>query len=566
MALAVGQRFGDYEILGELGRGGMGAVYQARQFSLQRVVALKILPPHVANDPGLTARFEAEAIAVASLNHPNIVQVFAAGEHDGIRFIAMEYVEGESIGQRLKRCGRLPMTEALDVAYHVAAALDYAWLTAQLIHRDVKPDNIFLAANGTVKLGDFGIAKILREGASSVTMTGHVMGSPHFISPEQAHGHRDIDFRADIYSLGCAVHYMMTGRTVFEGPDFVSIILKHVNEEPATLSTLLPDCPVAIQELIARMLSKNREQRPQSYAELIGKILLARDEVTTWETSDARQRRRNYREQSANTSSRSIYVLAALVPFLIAGGYVYSKLHEQPPPRRETMTTLADASDRRDFIHSVSELAPLARIETVMEKLREVNPAFKGRERFTFEGDMITELSLPSKGVTNLWPITALRYLMVFRCTGSVTNQQRGDLMDLSPLAELSELVEVDVSWNPLHDLGPLRQVPLRILSCANTRVENLSPLQGREITELDISETRVRDLKPLAGMPLLEFRCNNARVSDLSALRNAPLRIIRADSRGLNADLVKSWKEIESINGLSLEEASKRLRQKGSL
>jgi serine/threonine protein kinase len=149
MALTVGQRFADFEILGEIGRGGMGAVYQARQVSLQRIVALKILPPHLARED-LTSRFQTEAVAAANLNHPNIVQVFAAGEHEGIRYIAMEFVEGESIQDRIKRLGRLPLTEALDIGYHVACALDHAWQTATLIHRDVKPDNIFLSTSGVV--------------------------------------------------------------------------------------------------------------------------------------------------------------------------------------------------------------------------------------------------------------------------------------------------------------------------------------------------------------------------------------------------------------------------------
>ncbi len=561
MALKVGQQFGDYEILGELGRGGMGAVYQARQLSLQRVVALKILPLHIADDAGLAARFQTEAIAAASLNHPNLVQVFAAGEHDGIRFIAMEYVEGESIGQRLKRFGRLPITEALDIAYHVATALDYAWQTAQLIHRDVKPDNIFLATNGTVKLGDFGLAKILREGVTSMTMTGHTMGSPHFISPEQAHGYRDIDFRADIYSLGCALHYMMTGRMVFEGPDFVSVILKHVNDEPALLHTLLPDCPGTIQTLLARMLMKDRDARPQSYAELIAQILLARDEAERWESSDARQRRRMAEEHGSGGRSHLAYVIAAIALILIACSYVYSKVSGRPTEARSNLITLADPSDRRDFVEMVRKLSPLDRIEAVMMKMRELNPAFTGQEKFTFEGEIITELSFPSFGVTNLWPITALPHLRLFRCAGASATKRHGNLADLSPLEELSELEEVDCSWNPVRDLKPLAMLPLKVLNCAGTQADDLAPLRGMPLSELDIADTKVRDVTPLAGMPLAELHCDNTRITDLSPLRNAPVKLLWCDVRVLHTDLVKSWKQIEEINGISATEIAKRLR-----
>jgi len=126
MALIPGEQFAGYEILAELGRGGMGAVYQARQLSLQRIVALKILPPHLATEKDHVARFQSEAVSAANLNHPNIVHIYAAGEFSGIEYIAMEFVEGETIQQRLRRCGRLPLTEALDIAYHIAGALDHA--------------------------------------------------------------------------------------------------------------------------------------------------------------------------------------------------------------------------------------------------------------------------------------------------------------------------------------------------------------------------------------------------------------------------------------------------------
>jgi serine/threonine-protein kinase len=395
MSLAVGQSFAGYEIVAELGRGGMGAVYQARQLSLQRFVALKILPAHLASDNDFIARFQSEAVAAASLNHPNIVQVYAAGESDGIEYIAMEFIEGETIQHRLRRCGRLPLTEALDIAYHVATALDYAWQQAQLIHRDVKPDNIFLAQNGTVKLGDFGLAKILRDGASSVTVTGHVLGSPHFISPEQARGQRDVDFRADIYSLGCTLHYMMTGRTVFEAPDFVSIIYKHVNDPPEPIHTLLPHCPAVVNRLLTRMLAKEREARQQTYAALREEIAAARNEAAIWEESDERQRKRMSVAEAETGKSRWAYAIAVLFSLFVAAGFVYSKRSGRSRPA-PNVTTLRDASDRRDFVQAVQRLPPLERVERVIAKLREVNPEFSGREKYTVEDDRVTELSFSS--------------------------------------------------------------------------------------------------------------------------------------------------------------------------
>jgi serine/threonine protein kinase len=558
MALAAGQVFGDYEIVGELGRGGMGTVYLARQKSLQRTVALKILPLHHAEDADLAARFQSEAVAAASLNHPNIVQVFATGEHDCIRFIAMEYVEGESIQQRIRRCGRLPMTEALDIAYHVAVALDAAWQAAQLIHRDVKPDNIFLSANGTVKLGDFGLAKMIREGASSLTITGRTMGSPHFISPEQAHAQRDIDFRADIYSLGCTLHYMLTGRMVFEGNEFLSIVLKHINDEPAPLCAYLQSCPPGVEKLLARMLAKKRDERPQTYATLIEELLHARTEAALWESSDERQRRR----MAAPQKTRWRFAAPALLLAVLTCGYFYLKPTGGAYGAAANVTTLADPSDRRDFVEAVHKLDPRDRVERVMEKLREVNPAFSGKRKVVIEDDeVVTELTISTVGVTNLWPLSALPHLRVLRCIGDATNKHRGDLVDLSPVAELIELEELDCSWNPVKILAPLTNILLNTLRCANTRVETLAPLRGLLLNELDVTATAVRELSPLAGAPLAELRCDQTRVRDLSPLKNAPLKAIWCDTRLVSDDLVRTWTQLESINGLPVAQARKGKR-----
>ncbi len=563
MALAAGQIFGDYEIIAGIGRGGMGAVYQARQISLQRIVALKVLPPHLADDADFQTRFQTEAIAAAGLNHPNIVQVFATGEHEGTRYIAMEFVEGESIQARVKRLGRLPITEALDVAYHVAVALAHAWDTAQLIHRDVKPDNIFLSTHGTVKLGDFGLAKFLREGASSVTLTGAAMGSPHFISPEQAHGQRDVDLRADIYSLGCTLHYMMTGRMVFEGPDFVSIVLKHVSEPPAPLHTLLRDCPASLERLLERTLSKERDKRHQTYAELIDQLLAARAEAAAWESGDTRLRRRMAASTSGRNSSRMVYFVAALLALVVATSMVFARRANRAGMAARRAHTLVDPSDRRDFVESVRKLAPLERVERVMAKMREVNPAFDSKEKYTVEDDVITELTFSTVGVTNLWPVCALPHLRALTVTGDAQNKRRGDLADLSPLREMLELEQVDCSWNAVTDLRPLAGLPLKGLHCAGTRVADLAPLKGMGLVELDFSSTPVQDISPLANAPLVELRCQDTRLRDLSPLRNAPIKMIWCDPRALHPELVRAWKDLEAINGAPPHELIRRLRPK---
>ncbi|MEO6740909.1 MAG: family 16 glycoside hydrolase, partial [Chthoniobacteraceae bacterium] len=249
----------------------MGAVYKARQTSLNRVVALKLLPAHFAGDPDFLARFKHEAMAAASLNHPNIVQVFAAGEDAGTHFFAMEYVEGESLGSRLERKGRIDPHEAIAVACHLAQALDYAWRKAQVIHRDIKPDNIFLSREGTVKLGDLGLAKVLGN-QSGLTQTGAAMGTPYYVSPEQAMGVKAIDFRADIYSLGCTIYHAMTGLPPYQGESAMSVMLQHVSQPAPKIQSVWPECPPPLIGLLDRMLRKRPEERHESYEALLRQL------------------------------------------------------------------------------------------------------------------------------------------------------------------------------------------------------------------------------------------------------------------------------------------------------
>ena len=274
-----GQTLGDFEILGRLGQGGMGAVYQARQTSLDRIVALKTLQASLAGDPEYIARFRREAKAAAGLNHPNLVQVYAAGENDGLHWFAMEYVEGESAQDRLKRKGRLDPAEAIAIAVHIATALDYGWRKAHLIHRDIKPDNIFLSSDGEVKLGDLGLAKHAGE-TQSLTMTGASMGTPHYMSPEQAEGKKDVDLRADIYSLGCALFHLVAGKQPYQGDTALAVMMKHVTAPVPEMTAAWPGSPGELSRVVLKMMQKDPAARQQSYAEVIADLRRAYDALT----------------------------------------------------------------------------------------------------------------------------------------------------------------------------------------------------------------------------------------------------------------------------------------------
>ncbi len=257
----------------------MGTVYKARQPKLNRFVALKVMSPELAQDPDFVARFKREAAAAASFSHPNAVQVFAAGEYERTPYIAMEFVDGVTLKEHIEQHGRLDARESIAVAVYVAQALQYGWNKARIIHRDIKPDNVFLSKTGEVKVGDLGLAKTVGGVTTSLTQTGMMMGSPHYISPEQARGESDIDFRADIYSLGCTLFHMLTGRPPYTGTDPLSVISKHVNEPPPAIFKVWPTCPIPLALVVGKMLAKHRHERPKSYEELLDQLQDVHDKL-----------------------------------------------------------------------------------------------------------------------------------------------------------------------------------------------------------------------------------------------------------------------------------------------
>jgi Tol biopolymer transport system component/predicted Ser/Thr protein kinase len=281
MALTSGTRLGPYEILSAIGAGGMGEVYRARDTRLDRIVAIKVLPTHLASRPELRERFEREARTIASLNHPHICVLHDIGQQDGIDFLVMEYLEGETLAQRLQK-GSLPLEQVFQFAIEIADALDKAHRKG-VTHRDLKPGNIMLTKTGT-KLLDFGLAKLKREVAPTnvalselptakdpLTAEGAIVGTLQYMAPEQLEG-KEVDARTDIFAFGAMVYEMATGKRAFEGKSQASLIAKILEIDPPPISSLQPMTPPALDRVVKKCLAKEPEKRWQGASDLCDEL------------------------------------------------------------------------------------------------------------------------------------------------------------------------------------------------------------------------------------------------------------------------------------------------------
>lgn len=264
----IGKEIGNYKVLKELGRGGMGVVYKCNQLSLGRMVAMKVLPAHLVTDAAFIKRFENEARAIAKLNHPNIVQIYDIGHEDDLHYYTMEFIEGPSLDQVIYREGFMPLDRALNIILQVARALQYAH-SQGIIHRDIKPSNIMMDQSGRVRVADFGLA--LQERGTRLTVDGSIVGTPEYMSPEQAEA-EPATARSDIYSLGIVFYELLTGKVPFEGESALLILKKIQSSEPEWPRSINPQIPVEAERIIQRMMAKKPRDRYASCQELIQDI------------------------------------------------------------------------------------------------------------------------------------------------------------------------------------------------------------------------------------------------------------------------------------------------------
>lgn len=317
-----GKNLGNYKIVGKLGQGGMATVYKAHELSLNRMVALKVLSSQLSEDKAYIKRFQREAQAAAQLNHPNIVQIYAIGEEQGVHYFAMEYIKGKSLSDIRQEEGVLKPKDAVPIIRQVAEALAEAHKVG-LVHRDIKPSNIMIDAAGRPKVTDFGIAYVSYAN-TKLTRDGSIIGTPEYLSPEQCEG-KTVDQRSDIYSLGVTLYELLSGKTPYEADTPVSMLMKIVKGEFPPLQEVNPNVPESLRVIVDKMMLKDVQQRYQRMEEVI-KDLLELEPGRKVPSTARMEEVAVPRETSGSKSNKWAAIIVAAIIVILMGGAFAAKM------------------------------------------------------------------------------------------------------------------------------------------------------------------------------------------------------------------------------------------------
>ena len=381
-----GQRIGDYQLGSIIGGGGMGTVYLAKQISLQRLVAVKVLLPELTSDPVYMARFFQEVRLMAKMEHPDLVRAYEAGMDKGLAYFAMEYVPGTDLRTELIRKKRFSEQDVLTIAEHTAIPLQYAWERFRIIHRDIKPANIMRTADGSgFRLLDLGISKQIAamQTGNELTETHTMVGSPTYISPEQARSQKDIDFRTDIYSLGVTMYHLLAGEPPYDSPSPMEVIAMHFKMPVPDIRAKAPGVSRQTAMLLKHMMAKDPEDRPATWDEAIGMIRDAsvREEKRTASRKMPAMKDAEEKHRSGGKQLRRIVLLsvlsAAAAALLLSLFFSKNDRKEVPPEPAPAAVQAADGD--KTLPAPVQTADPDERREQELRLLARISGAFESK-------------------------------------------------------------------------------------------------------------------------------------------------------------------------------------------
>lgn len=358
----IGAEFDGYRIERLLGMGGMGAVYEGRDRALNRHVAIKVLTETINRNPDAVKRFQREARAVASVTHPNIAQVYRVGTYGDLHYYAMEYVDGQSLEQMLVGGGRITGTRCFDLMIQAIRGLKAA-ADQGIIHRDVKPANLMVAKDGTLKIVDFGLAKTMDESETFRTATGAIMGTPAYMSPEQCKG-QALDFRSDMYSLGCTFFHMLSGREPFQGETLYQVMARQISAPVPAIRPLASNVPERLCNIVYTMMEKDLDNRYQSYEHLLSVVEAAREGRAAKMTAQVVREEPAAEQWMAERRRRKIMYLVAGLVVVVLILWVAHLGRRQPPD---------ETAGAKPPTEAVDEDKPPGRLSKTAEGLRELD-------------------------------------------------------------------------------------------------------------------------------------------------------------------------------------------------
>ena len=552
-----------YVILDSIGGGGMGIVFKALQRSLERVVAVKVLPKHAVDSPEKIERFQREMRAAAKLSHPNVVQAFDAHESNGIYFFAMEYVPGCDLAQLVNEQGRLPVEQAIDITSQAASGLANAHEN-DIIHRDVKPGNILLSDDGVAKVLDLGLARVreITSPVTSLTRDGLTMGTVTYMSPEQAFDAKQADEQSDIYSLGCTLYFLLNGRPIFDEPNSVQTVIAHRERPAPSLGEGRDDVPEGLERLFQQMVAKSPNDRPASMTVVQRELTKLQQELAT-QTAATSSSNKTDAQSGLNSSARADSGQNASATTAIADA-------PQPPthPNRGRLFKWATLAIGLAAIAALAFVAfskfaqpPSAR-SLATQLINDELSLFVATDVEEFQADYIEELPDGPFAITGaiLYSNGRVSFETLKLPTDIDTLYVVSQAEDTLPLGDLP-------GREQFLDLGELSFDGYQISAETLKWVVAQPKLRVLDLTRCELPEdwsAIVADAKFLTDLTLTETTTTNADLEDVAKLKD--LRFLDVSNTQVTSDGLRSLSSLPitelGLTGLKLHASLKELQQ----